>query len=132
MDVGGIDAGHKLALLAAIAFGTQVNFGAVELEGDRSDAGVVLVLSVGVEELGVHLGDTVQGERLDVDEGHGVNLGVLTAVEGGLGVEGTEAFLDGSDLSFLRQVGLVDEDAVCEGDLRRKSHGRAKRERMKR
>ena len=33
LDVGGIDAGHKLALLAAIAFGTQVNFGAVELEG---------------------------------------------------------------------------------------------------
>lgn len=33
LDVGGIDAGHKLALLAAIAFGTQVDFGAVELEG---------------------------------------------------------------------------------------------------
>ncbi len=33
LDVGGIDAGHKLALLAAIAFGTRVNFAAVELEG---------------------------------------------------------------------------------------------------
>ena len=33
LDVGGIDAGHKLALLAAIAFGTQVNFDAVDLEG---------------------------------------------------------------------------------------------------
>ena len=33
LDVGGIDAGHKLALLASIAFGTQVNFDAVELEG---------------------------------------------------------------------------------------------------
>ncbi|MGD9865796.1 MAG: homoserine dehydrogenase [Pseudodonghicola sp.] len=33
LDVGGIDAGHKLAILAAIAFGTQVNFGGVELEG---------------------------------------------------------------------------------------------------
>jgi len=33
LDVGGIDAGHKLALLAAIAFGTKVNFGAMELEG---------------------------------------------------------------------------------------------------
>lgn len=33
LDVGGIDAGHKLALLASIAFGTQVNFEAVELEG---------------------------------------------------------------------------------------------------
>jgi homoserine dehydrogenase len=33
LDVGGIDAGHKLSLLSAIAFGTQVSFGAVELEG---------------------------------------------------------------------------------------------------
>ena len=33
LDVGGIDAGHKLALLAAIAFGTQVAFEAIELEG---------------------------------------------------------------------------------------------------
>ena len=33
LDVGGIDAGHKLALLASVAFGTQVSFNAVELEG---------------------------------------------------------------------------------------------------
>ena len=33
LDVGGIDAGHKLALLAAIGFGTRVDFDAVELEG---------------------------------------------------------------------------------------------------
>lgn len=33
LDVGGIDAGHKLSLLAAIAFGTEVSFGAVELQG---------------------------------------------------------------------------------------------------
>ncbi|MFC2968380.1 homoserine dehydrogenase [Acidimangrovimonas pyrenivorans] len=33
LDVGGIDAGHKLALLAAIAFGTRVAFDKVELEG---------------------------------------------------------------------------------------------------
>ncbi|EEW25669.1 homoserine dehydrogenase [Rhodobacter ferrooxidans] len=33
LDVGGIDAGHKLSLLAAIAFGTKVSFNAVELEG---------------------------------------------------------------------------------------------------
>jgi homoserine dehydrogenase len=33
LDVGGIDAGHKLALLASIAFGTQVDFGGIELEG---------------------------------------------------------------------------------------------------
>ena len=33
LDVGGIDAGHKLSILASIAFGSQVNFGSVELEG---------------------------------------------------------------------------------------------------
>ncbi len=33
LDVGGVDAGHKLALLASIAFGTQVDFDAVQLEG---------------------------------------------------------------------------------------------------
>lgn len=33
LDVGGVDAGHKLSLLAAIAFGTQVDFPSVELEG---------------------------------------------------------------------------------------------------
>ncbi len=33
LDVGGIDAGHKLAILAAIAFGTKVDFGALTIEG---------------------------------------------------------------------------------------------------
>jgi homoserine dehydrogenase len=33
LDVGGIDAGHKLALLASIAFGTRVNFEAMTLQG---------------------------------------------------------------------------------------------------
>ncbi len=33
LDVDGIDAGHKLSLLASIAFGTQVDFGHMELEG---------------------------------------------------------------------------------------------------
>lgn len=33
LDVGGIDAGHKLALLAAIAFGAKVDFDGVRLEG---------------------------------------------------------------------------------------------------
>jgi len=33
LDVGGIDAAHKLALLASIAFGTEVDFGSVVIEG---------------------------------------------------------------------------------------------------
>jgi homoserine dehydrogenase len=33
LDVGGIDAAHKLTLLSAIAFGTRVDFGSIEVEG---------------------------------------------------------------------------------------------------
>ncbi|MEZ5752934.1 MAG: hypothetical protein R3D60_13540 [Paracoccaceae bacterium] len=33
LDVGGIDAGHKLSILSAIAFGTRVDFDAVVLQG---------------------------------------------------------------------------------------------------
>ena len=33
LDVGGIDAAHKLALLSAIAFGTRVDFAGIEIEG---------------------------------------------------------------------------------------------------
>ncbi len=33
LDVGGIDAGHKLALLASVAFGTRVSFDGVRIEG---------------------------------------------------------------------------------------------------
>jgi homoserine dehydrogenase len=33
LDVGGIDAAHKLALLTSIAFGTQVNFDGIKIEG---------------------------------------------------------------------------------------------------
>ena len=33
LDVGGIDAAHKLAILSALAFGTQVDFAGIELEG---------------------------------------------------------------------------------------------------
>ncbi len=33
LDVGGIDAAHKLALLAAIAYGTKPDFDGIELEG---------------------------------------------------------------------------------------------------
>ncbi len=33
LDVGGIDAGHKLALLSSIAFGTRPDFDGIEIEG---------------------------------------------------------------------------------------------------
>lgn len=33
LDVGGIDAGHKLAILVSLAFGTKVDFGGLTIEG---------------------------------------------------------------------------------------------------
>ena len=36
LDVGGIDAGHKLAILSSIAYGVQVDFDAVKLK-DRAN-----------------------------------------------------------------------------------------------
>jgi homoserine dehydrogenase len=33
MDVGGFDAGHKISILAALAFGCAPNFAAAEIEG---------------------------------------------------------------------------------------------------
>ena len=35
-DVDGIDAAHKLAILASVAFGTKVDFGAIHVEGIRN------------------------------------------------------------------------------------------------
>ncbi|TAL04341.1 MAG: homoserine dehydrogenase [Rhodospirillaceae bacterium] len=35
-DIDGVDAAHKLAILAAVAFGTRVDFGAVSVEGIRN------------------------------------------------------------------------------------------------
>ncbi len=35
-DVDGIDAAHKLAILASLAFGTEINFDAVDISGIRS------------------------------------------------------------------------------------------------
>lgn len=35
-DIGGVDAAHKLAILAAIAFGNEVDFDAVKIEGIES------------------------------------------------------------------------------------------------
>ena len=52
LDVGGIDAGHKLALLSSIAFGTKVAFDKVELEG----IGNVSIEDINLaDEMGYHI-----------------------------------------------------------------------------
>ncbi|WP_203073225.1 homoserine dehydrogenase [Falsiroseomonas ponticola] len=51
-DVDGIDAAHKLAILAALAFGRPVDFGAVHVEGIRSVSALDIKLA---EELGYRI-----------------------------------------------------------------------------
>ena len=51
-DVDGIDAAHKLAILAALAFGRPVDFGAVHVEGIRSVSALDISLA---EELGYRI-----------------------------------------------------------------------------
>ncbi|TPG53237.1 homoserine dehydrogenase [Roseomonas nepalensis] len=51
-DVDGIDAAHKLAILAALAFGRPVDFGAVHVEGIRAVSALDIRLA---EELGYRI-----------------------------------------------------------------------------
>jgi homoserine dehydrogenase len=51
-DIDGIDAAHKLAILAALAFGRPVDFGAVHVEGIREVTALDIALA---EELGYRI-----------------------------------------------------------------------------
>lgn len=51
-DVDGIDTAHKLALLASLAFGTEVDFGAVHVEGIRHISPLDIVFA---DELGFRI-----------------------------------------------------------------------------
>lgn len=51
-DIDGVDAAHKLAILAALAFGRPVDFGAVHVEGIRDITALDIVLA---EELGYRI-----------------------------------------------------------------------------
>src|SRR3712207_9519662 len=44
-DIDGVDAAHKLAILAALAFGRPVEFGAVHVEGIRSVSALDIALA---------------------------------------------------------------------------------------
>ena len=75
-DVGGFDAAHKLAILTSLAFGTEVNFEAIYVEGiDRitaTDIEIAGELGYRVKLLGVAL-ETETGieQRVQPDPGAG-------------------------------------------------------------
>lgn len=64
-DVEGVDAAHKLALLTSLAFGTKVNFDAIEMEGISHisviDQQAATELGYSIKLLGVarHLGESI-------------------------------------------------------------------------
>ena len=124
LDVGGIDAGHKLALLAAIAFGTQVSFDAVELEGigaisidDIRHAadmeyrikllGVARMTGRGLEQrmtpclvpMGSPLGQLSGGTNMVVLEGDSVGQVVLRGAGAGLGPTASAVMGDVVDIA---------------------------------
>lgn len=61
-DVDGIDAAHKLAILAALAFGRPVDFGSVHVEGIRSVSALDIRLA---EELGFRIKLLGIAQRID-------------------------------------------------------------------
>jgi len=124
LDVGGIDAGHKLALLAAIAFGTQVAFDAVELEGigaisieDIRHAadmeyrikllGVARMTGRGLEQrmtpclvpMGSPLGQLSGGTNMVVLEGDSVGQVVLRGAGAGMGPTASAVMGDVVDIA---------------------------------
>ncbi len=124
LDVGGIDAGHKLALLAAIAFGTQVSFDAVELEGigaisieDIRHAadmeyrikllGVARMTGRGLEQrmtpclvpMGSPLGQLSGGTNMVVLEGDSVGQVVLRGAGAGMGPTASAVMGDVVDIA---------------------------------
>ena len=124
LDVGGIDAGHKLALLAAIAFGCQVSFDAVELEGigaisidDIRHAadmdyrikllGVARMTGRGLEQrmtpclvpMGSPLGQLSGGTNMVVLEGDSVGQIVLRGAGAGMGPTASAVMGDVMDIA---------------------------------
>ncbi len=124
LDVGGIDAGHKLSLLAAIAFGTQVSFDAVELEGigaisvdDIHHAGdmgyrikllgVAQVTGRGLEQrmtpclvpMSSPLGQLSGGTNMVVLEGDSVGQVVLRGAGAGMGPTASAVMADVMDIA---------------------------------
>ena len=87
-DVDGIDAAHKLAILAALAFGRPVDFGSVHVEGIRGVSALDIAFA---KELGYRiklLGDRTQQRGGDRDPGASVHgAGERADRAGGRGVQ---------------------------------------------
>ena len=95
----------------------------VEVEGlvlddaDGGDGVVVLVLVVGVEELGVHVYRLLQVKGVDVEDQIDGDFGLLGSDDGCGRVDGLEPGGDALHVGFVDEIHLVENHAIGEGDL---------------
>jgi len=84
-DIDGVDAAHKLAILAALAFGSEVNFSAVHIEGIRRisalDISFAEDLGYRIKLLGIAR-ETSDGVELRVHPAMVPSQNLLAAVDG--------------------------------------------------
>ena len=124
LDVGGIDAGHKLAILAAIAFGTRVDFAGVQLQGiervsiddirrardmgyrikllgeaRRTGAGIEQSMRPTLVPEGSPLGQLEGGTNMVVLEGDAVGQVVLRGAGAGAGPTASAVMADVADIA---------------------------------
>lgn len=103
-DIGGIDAAHKLALLASLAFGREVDFGSVLIEGiDRIGASDIAFAS----EFGYRI--KLVGTAIETE--HGIEQRVQpclvpqSSVIGGVGGVFNAVFVEGDNVGAANFVG---------------------------
>mmetsp|Transcript_120986 Transcript_120986/g.347613 ORF Transcript_120986/g.347613 Transcript_120986/m.347613 type:complete len:204 (+) Transcript_120986:977-1588(+) len=77
----------------------------------------MLVIPIGVQELGVHLQNILQREGLDVDQPARLDFPVLRSDDVRIGVDGPDRLLHLLQGVFADEVALVQQHAVGEGDL---------------
>jgi homoserine dehydrogenase len=127
-DVDGIDAAHKLAILAAVAFGNEVNFAGVHVEGIRHVSAVDIAFA---EELGFRiklLGIARPTEHGIEQRVHAcmVPLGTPIAhVEGVFNAVVTEGDFVGQNLSQGRGAGAGPTASAVVSDLVDIARGRS-------
>mmetsp|Transcript_719 Transcript_719/g.2177 ORF Transcript_719/g.2177 Transcript_719/m.2177 type:complete len:250 (-) Transcript_719:7-756(-) len=75
------------------------------------------MFTICVEKLWVHLQNALQVKRSDVQELQGIDLGVLRAEDFSVLVHALQLGLELVQLIRFHQVSLVQQDAVCKGNL---------------
>jgi homoserine dehydrogenase len=119
-DIDGVDAAHKLAILAALAFGRRVDFGAVHVEGIRRISALDISFA---EELGYRI--KLLGIAREISGGVEVRVhpamvpkgALLAAVEGVFNAVRAEGFFAGTIFLQGRGAGAGPTASAVVADL---------------